>query len=244
MIRITKRTKELSHDDFFMLFNQFISDSSKGFRMKPDGRLIRNSTINNYAIIKKVLEEFSEETDFKFKIFIVSNLTKTEMIEAKRYSHRFYICLSNYIYGKGFFDNYMGHIFKIVKAFYNYLILERQIDAGAFHKKFYVFKEEIPIVVLSPEQLNYLIFNKDFHNSLDEKMQVIKDVFVFGCTVALRVGDLLNLQPYHLLETENNHYLKVYSQKTNTPSFIKLPVYAVEILRRYRNKQKNFITII
>lgn len=240
-MKITKRTKELTHDDFFFLFNQFILDTGRGHRMKPNGRLIRDSTINNYSVVKKVLCDFVEETDFRMKIYIACNLSKNETIEAKRYSQQFYMSLTNYFYRKGFFDNYVGHVFKIIRAFYNYLLIERQMDVGSFHKKFYVFKEEIPIVVISPEQLNYLIYNKEFHASLDTKMRVVKDLFVFGCTVALRVGDLLNLQPYNLMVTENNHYLKVYSQKTNTPSFIKLPDYAIEIIKKYSKRQKTLL---
>jgi hypothetical protein len=47
----------------------------------------------------------------------------------------------------------------------------------------------IPIFPLLPEELNYFIYKKGFETSLSSRMGEVKDVFVFGCTVALRVSD-------------------------------------------------------
>lgn len=243
-MKITKRTKELNQEYFFDLFEQFIMDSKKGFRIKPDGRLIRASTIKNYSITYKALKDFTEKTGFTIRLYIASNLTKNETIEAQRYNQQLYYQFSEFLYKKGFYDNFVGHIIKVLKVFYNYLINEKHLNLGSFHKKFYVFKEEIPIVVLSPEQLNYLAFNQNFHCSLDEKMRIIKDIFVFGCTVALRVGDLLNLKQFNLIKSGNEYYLKVYSQKTSMPSLIKLPPYALEILKKYECRQSTLLPFV
>jgi hypothetical protein len=64
---------------------------------------------------------------------------------------------------------------------------------GSFHKKFYAPHEEIEIIVLTPERLNYLIHDKELHKKLTPDLKKVKDVFVFGCSVALRYSDLIAL---------------------------------------------------
>jgi len=123
---------------------------------------------------------------------------------------------------------------KNLKVFFNYLNKDGAIKPGNFHKLFYVRKEEIPIFPLMPEELNFLIYNQDFHRSLSKRLQEAKDVFVFGCTVALRVSDLLKLKRSSLREVSGQLYLVVRSQKTSTDTLIKLPEYAREILDRYK----------
>ena len=101
--------------------------------------------------------------------------------------------------------------------------------------------EEIPIVVLSPEQLNYLISDEELEAKLPASLKVIKDVFVFGCTVALRFSDLMALKNENLLFYNDTYHLKVTSIKTSTNTTIKLPKYAVDILKKYHKKQKTLI---
>jgi hypothetical protein len=111
------------------------------------------------------------------------------------------------------------------------------LGVGDFHKLFYVRKEEIAIFPLMPEELNFLIYNKNFENGLNKRMKEVKDFFVFGCTVALRVSDLLNLKKSNTRIINNQYYLSVRSVKTSTDSLVKLPAYAVEIIGKYQ-KQK------
>lgn len=97
-------------------------------------------------------------------------------------------------------------------------------------------KEEVAILVLSPEQLKYLIHNDEFTNSLSPALQRIKDIFVFGCTTGLRYSDIFTLNNKNFEEKENRYYLKIRSQKTKTYSFIKLPDYAAKIYLNYKNR--------
>lgn len=134
---------------------------------------------------------------------------------------------------------------KMLRAFFNYLNDEKGMRVGTFHKSFYVRNEQIPIVVLSPEQLNFLIYDKLFEESLSNRLQRTKDIFVFGCTVALRVSDLLNLNGSNLEITDGSYYLKVTSKKTQTFTRIKLPDYAIEIIKKYhRKRHKTLLPVI
>ena len=112
---------------------------------------------------------------------------------------------------------------------------------GEFHKLFYVRKEEVAIFPLLPEELNYLIHDKDFENSLSPRMKEVKDFFIFGCTVALRFSDLAALKKSNLRVVNGQYYLTVRSKKTQTDTLIKLPHYAVDIIQRYYRIEKRLL---
>ena len=109
---------------------------------------------------------------------------------------------------------------------------------GNYHKKFHIYKETIEIVTLQPEQLNYLIYNSAFESSLSAKLLNIKDIFVVGCTVALRYSDLINLKPSNLEVDNSQYYLKVQSKKTKVYTRIKLPEYVIKIFSKYRKNNR------
>ncbi|MGQ0827331.1 MAG: tyrosine-type recombinase/integrase [Bacteroidota bacterium] len=112
------------------------------------------------------------------------------------------------------------------------------MNIGNFHKSFYAQSEDIEIITLLPEQLNFLIYNKEFEASLPEHLQKTKDMFVFGCTVALRVSDIFRISHANIESVNGKYYLKVSSQKTNTLTRIVLPDYAIAIIDKYPRNRK------
>ena len=89
--------------------------------------------------------------------------------------------------------------------------------------------------------MNYLIYDEKFNSSLPANLLRARDIFVFGCTVALRVSDILGLTSSNI-EKENGHlYLTVKSKKTKTETRVKLPQYAIDIVNR--NAAKKLSTI-
>ncbi len=195
-----------------------------------------------YQYLLKLLLDFQEEKNFSLRINTASRFTKREFTAEKKYWKKFYNSFTDYLYiDLGCYDNYVGSNIKMLRAFFNYLSNDHGLNHHNFHKSFYVRKEEIPITVLTPEQLNYLIFDIDFENRLSEKLKRTKDIFVFGCTVALRVSDLMKIRPHHLEIIGENYYLKVHSKKTLTYTRIKLPDYSVAIVRKYKGKQKHLL---
>jgi integrase len=132
----------------------------------------------------------------------------------------------------------VGQNIKNIRVFFIYLNKELALGLGEFHKMFYVRKEEISIFPLLPEELNFLIYDKDFENTLTKRMKEVKDFFVFGCTVALRVSDLINLKKSNTRIINGQYYLAFRSIKTTTDTLVKLPPYAVEIILKYRKEKK------
>lgn len=245
-LKISKRDKYLDQHTFLSLIDDFINDSYAGRRTKKNGSKISSGTIDNYLYLKKNLCAFAEHSSFEMKLFIVNNLTQTEKERARRYYKKFYASFTNYLYDrKKYFDNYTGLMIKTLRSFFNYLEEERNISVGTFHRSFYVPVEEIPIIALTQEQLRFILYDDEFNETVRyHDLEKIRDIFVFGCTVALRVSDLLSLTQKNLLIQGDRYYIGVKSQKTSTHTSIKLPEYAVEILKKYKSGKKNLLPAI
>ncbi len=94
-----------------------------------------------------------------------------------------------------------------------------------------------------PEQLKMLINDQHFHNSLSRTLQKSKAIFIFGCTVALRKGDLFNIKFTDIENRMGDSYLQVKTQKTGKIVRIKLPLYATTIIEQFRSTAKKRLTI-
>lgn len=218
------------------LFKQFIRETETGKRLKKNGEKIKSGSIDNYKYVLQNLIQFSSETDFELRICDASKLDQRELKSEKSYWKKFYQKFTEYLYKKGCHDNYVGANIKVIRVFFNYLKNDKDFFTGDFQRLFYVRKEEIEIFVLSPEQLKFLIHDKEFEEGLTLSLKRIKDIFVFGCTTGLRYSDIFLLTNKNFEQQDGEWYLKLKSLKTKTFSFIKLPIYAVAIYQKYRPK--------
>jgi integrase len=218
------------------LFKQFIKESENGKRLKKNGERITKGSIDNYRYVLQNLIQFSSDTNFELRVCNIRKLTEKELVSEKNYWKKFYKTFTEFMYKKGCFDNYVGGNIKVIRTFFNYLQSDKDIFVGDFHKQFYVRKEEVDILVLSPDQLKFLIHDKEFENSLKPAKQKVKDIFVFGCTTGLRFSDIFLLTNKNIENSNGEWYLKLKSKKTKTYSYIKLPTYAVTIYEKYKQK--------
>jgi integrase len=230
------KVKEYS---LLVLLNRFIRDMRKGRKLQRNGKRIRSGTFRNYYFLYKMLSDFSVLKGFPLRIVTNTRMTSNILKIEKKYWSEFYRKFTDYLYTDlDCYDNYVGQQIKLLRAFLKYLRDEKNLQSGAFYRMFYVPSEDIQIVVLSPERLNFLISDKMFEKSLPARLQRIKDTFVFGCAVALRFSDLMSLKPANLERTNERVYLKVLSIKTQTFTRIKLPVHTIAILNKYRKNRK------
>jgi len=166
--------------DFFKLYDRFIQDSRKGRRLQPNGKRISPGTVDNYFYTGLLLKRFCNEKQFELRIQSARRLSMRESEVEKNYWKKFYKRFTDFLYDDcGYFDNYVGVTVKNIRTFFNYLNKELGIGVGDFHKQFYVRKEEIAIFPLLPEELNYLINDKDFETSLKPRMREVK-IFSFS----------------------------------------------------------------
>lgn len=220
--------------NFLDLFEKFIIESRTGKRRKIDGSKIRFGTIELYKYVKKELIEFSQIEKFTLRINDVRKASKRELASERLYWKRFHRKYSDYLYAKGCFDNYVGAHFKVIRTFCNYLKNEKEIYNGDFHKFLYIRNENIPIIVLSQEQLHFLANNKEFEHSLPHHLTKAKDIFVFGCITGLRFSDLMNLSNRNIERMNSEVYLRVRSLKTFTDTRIKLIETGIDIIKKYK----------
>ena len=112
--------------------------------------------------MRSLLLKFCIECKTDLRINNLLRCTEKEFNKEKIYWKRVYKKLTNFMYKDcNHYDNYVGANMKYLRSFFNYLYSDRGIDTRSISKLFYVVKEEIPIIVLSVEQLNFLIFDID-----------------------------------------------------------------------------------
>ena len=223
-------------------FRQFIKASVSGRRLTASCKRITTGTITNYCYAQKLLLEFETRSGTPLRIQLLHRASMRTLQKEKNYWARFYMQFSAFLYkDKRYYDNYVRNIFKILKSFFNYLQTEKGFSVGNYHKSFKVPLQKTAPVVLQPEKLRYLIVDEDFEASLNPYLKRAKDIFVFGCTVALRVSDLMNLQKKNIVYSGDDIYLKLFTQKTGAEVKIPLPAYAVEIIKRYKVKAGKYI---
>jgi integrase len=223
-------------------FSQFIKASRSGRRLTPSGKRITKGTITNYQHVYKLIEEFENKSTDKLRIQLLHRASMRALQREKNYWKRFFIQFSNFLYKeKAYYDNYTTNVFKIIKTFFNYLQKEKGFIVGNYHKSFRIPLHESSPIVLLPEQLNFLITNKEFENSLNPYLKRAKDIFVFGCTVGLRYSDLMKLRKTNIVYSDKEASLALFTQKTTTEIKIPLPGYLLDIVHKYRRKAGKFI---
>lgn len=228
--------------NLFTLFEKFIRDSRTGRRLQPNGKKLSIGSVENYQYTLLLLKRFSEGKSFDLRIRSIHRLNTRELAAEKKYWKKFYQQFTAWLYDDcGHYDNYVGATFKNIRSFFSYLNKDLSMNVGDFHKVFYVRREEVAIFPLLPEELNFLIYNKDFENSLKPRMKEVKDFFVFGCTVALRFSDLAALQKSNVRIVNNQYYLAVRSKKTGIDTLVRLPGYAVDIVQRHMKLKKRLL---
>jgi integrase len=228
------KMSQINGKSFIELFELFIHETEHGIRVKKNGTKIRESTIKGYRTLLMHLRNFTKLKKFPLKILTIDSSSPTRINDIKDYYKQFYHQFTDYLYNdKNNYDNGVSGKIKNLRVFFSYLKNDKNINIGDFYKSMYVPNEDVPIITLSPEQLRMLIYDPSIDEKLCPRLQRIKDIFVFGCTVALRISDLLSLTTDNLQIVDDTYYLMTRSRKTDTVTFVKLPDFAKAIIDKY-----------
>lgn len=234
-----KKAPQLQFTEQFL---KFIKASRSGRRMTPSGKRITHGTITNYKHVYRLIEEFEIRSTEKLRIQLLHRASMRTLQREKNYWKRFFIHFSNFLYKeKNYYDNYVANTFKIIKTFFNHLQKEKGLIVGNYHKSFRIPLQQSTPVVLLPEQLNFLITNKDFEVSLNPYLKRAKDIFVFGCSIGLRYSDLMALKKTNIVYNDYEASLVLFTQKTGTEIKIPLPKYLLDIVHKYMRKAGIYI---
>lgn len=223
-------------------FGQFINAAAGGRRLTASGRRISKGTLMNYHFVQKLLLEYEEKKGLTLRILLLHKASLRTLVKEKSYWARFFHRFSDFLYrDKGYYDQYASNIFKIIKTFFNYLQSEKGYVIGHYHKMFRIPLRQSAPVVLQPWQLQFLISNVAFNAALNPCQRRARDIFVFGCTVALRFSDLMNLRRPNLVKTETETSLILFTQKTGAEIRVPLPGYVLEIITRNKRKSGKYL---
>lgn len=223
-------------------FKKFITASATGRRLMPSGKKVRRGTLRLYHCAFLLLQEFEEKQELPVRILFLHRASLRTLQKEKNYWARFYKEFSRFLYGKrDCYDRYVQTIFKIIKTFFRYLSLEKAFPVGEFYKRFRIPAAQFNPVILTPLQLKFLITDQAFEHSLSPAMKKVKDIFVFGCTVALRYSDLMRLKIKNIQDTGEEVYVVLHTQKTGAEIRVPLPVYAQQIIKKYKGKSGCFV---
>ena len=218
-------------------FTNFIKLCETGKRKKKNGYKLAPGTIVQYKCVQSKLIEFEACSETKIRLRTGIGNNKKLLKQEGSYLKRFEIKYTKFLRQSGSSNNYIGLHMKVLKTLLKYLAHDKGLSISPAYKNFTIYKEEKPILVLSPERVSFLINNREFHESLPAYLKRTKDILIVGCTVALRYSDLMNLKRKNLSRYNNATYLQIISQKTGSITKIRLPEYVVEIFKKGSNKK-------
>lgn len=126
------------------------------------------------------MQAYEVQFEIVLRIQLLHKTSLRTQQQEKNYWKRFFIQFSTYLYkNKGYSDNYVSNTFKIIKTFFNYLQTDKGYMVGVYHKSFRVPIQNADVVVLQPEQLQFLIINKVFEEGLSFSLKRAK---IFLCS--------------------------------------------------------------
>ena len=223
------------------LFKKFIWETEKGKRLQKDGKSISKSTLSNYRALLSNLIKYEEV--FKEVIWVNTRYKylKRNFLSERKAHQKFYKQFTDMLYNKSCTDNYVGMLIKTLRTFYAYLNQVKGYVTGGFYKDFHAVKEEIPIIVLSQDYLRKLLSDEPFHERLSKEFQISKDIFVVGCTIGLRFSDIIKLTNKNWQLQGDNHYIVTLSKKTSVETRIKIPLYIVQIINKYKSQYNTLL---
>jgi len=235
--------KELTREfNMLKLFAGFQRDMKSGKRLQKNGKKIRSGSLINYSCLGKLLLLFSEKYDFPLRIKPLTKQDEKLIKDENRYWKEFYYLFTKFLYDDlGHYDNYVGTMIKLLRSFFNYLQLEKNMNIGNFHKKFHSPAQEVDIFALSSERLALMIRNTNKLSTMPEHWKPIRHIFLFGCATGLRFSDLMALRNENIERIGKVVYLRTISKKTQTFSRVRLPDYTIEIINRYSPHLKGSI---
>jgi integrase len=224
------------------LFSSFIAASKSNRRQTASKKKFAAGTLEQYQCVYKLLAAYELKYHITLRLELVKKHSVTALQKQKRYWSCFFKTFCRFLYSdKGCLDTYVAAVFKVLRTFFNYLSKDKHLPIGNFH---HLFRSPTPIytpLVLEPCQLQFLIQDLPFDQALPRHLQRTKDIFVFGCTVALRYSDLMALRKEQVIQSPSGAFLQVHTQKTGVMVKLPLPAYLMAILEKHHKKAGRYL---
>jgi len=223
-------------------FKEFIRVSAKGKRRTASGKRLTCGTVQQYQMVYQYLQGFHETLQQPLRIQLLYRQTQRQFQRETNYWKKIRLALEQYLRKQhNCFDVYIAAVFKVLKTFFNYLRKEKGLPVGEFHCQFRLPSYQYQPILIDTFQLQRLIHDTEFRNSLQKHLADSLALFIIGCLVGLRYIDLINLKKTSLFLHNSQNYLQVRTQKTGTQVNIPLPGYAISIINRLKQKKGGYL---
>jgi len=126
-------------------------------------------------------------------------LTTGEFRRRKLHWDRFARSFSDFLYGRGYFDNYVSSIFKVIRTFFHYLEYCYGWPVGKVLPARCFRSEEFRPLSLSASQFRSLLNDTDLIQKLSTRQTIARDIFIVGCATTLRVSDLFRVRKNNII---------------------------------------------
>ncbi len=223
-------------------FHKFIAVSANGKRSTASGKRLSAGTLQQYKMVVQYLQNFENTLHQPIRIQLLYKQTQRQFQKEKNYWKKIKNMFEQYLRKQhNCLDVYIAAVFKVLKTFFNFLLKEKGLPVGEFHLQFRFPSYQYQPVLIDTIQLQRLIHDTVFRESLQKHLAQSLDLFITGCLVGLRYVDLINLKKTNLFLLNNQYYLQVHTKKTGTQLNIPLPGYAVDIIERLKQKKGVFL---
>ncbi|MCW3106004.1 MAG: hypothetical protein JWQ09_510 [Segetibacter sp.] len=222
----------------YSLIDRFISGE-----IKHRGNTKSDSTLRVYVGCKNHLKEFESiknyridfdtiTLDFYYKFIEYLQNRKTKhksAIEALRRNNP--AAKANKTPIIDLDTNSIGKYISKIKVFMGEGVeLGYTTNIGFRSKKFTVPKAASDAVYLSERELD-ILYKHDF--SSDQRIERVRDLFVFGCYVGLRFQDYSTIKEENIIDVDGNLFIKVMTQKTKELVIIPCSPIVLDIFKKY-----------
>lgn len=203
-----------SKTGLFCLIQKFV-DNEISYR----GRQRQENTTRTYKTTLNHLKEFAKKNKM--------------VLDYDSITLDFYNQYVTYLRKQGLNVNSIGRDIKNIKTFMN-----EAVDMGYTtnlqfkHKKFAVGREDTEAVYLTWDEILKL-YQHDF--SVNQRLERVRDLFVFGCCVGLRYSDFSRIKPENIIKDGSDYFIKITTQKTGERVIIPAHPLVLEILKKYKS---------
>lgn len=197
----------------FTLAERFISGE-----IKNRGKDKSKSSLQNYAAVTKHLKQYEvykgvtigfESINLDFFYSYVDYLKKNLKL-----SH-----------------NTIAKDISIIKVFMGEAVdLEYTENMKFKHKKFSLNEVETEHIYLKEEELHHLY---KFDLSNNKRLEQVRDLFIFGAWVGLRISDYSNIKPENIVTIDGEMFIDITTQKTKERVIIPCNPVVLELFDKY-----------
>ncbi len=199
----------------FTLAERFISGE-----IKNKGKDKSKSSLQNYAAVTKHLKQYAA--------------AKKCVVDFETIDLDFFYSYVDYLKKKiNLSHNSIAKDISIIKVFMGEAVDLGYTDNMKFkHKKFSHPEIETDHIYLKEAELHHLY---KFDLSSNKRLEQVRDLFIFGAWVGLRISDYGNIKPENIVSIDGEMFIDITTKKTKERVIIPCNPVVLEIFEKYKH---------